>query len=74
MTGCVLCNSESSLERKPLLAMNMKGNAENPENGERLGYFRKPESDVSDIFASAHQDVSNRGSYPWDHEDIQRKA
>lgn len=27
----------------------MKGIAENPENGERLGYFRKPEIDVSDF-------------------------
>lgn len=29
--------------------MNMNGRAENPENGERLGYFRRPEG-VSDGF------------------------
>jgi hypothetical protein len=59
------------MDRKPLEAMIMNGTAENPEKGERFGYFRRPgrESAVFFFFLLAVYLVA----YLSDHGDIPRK-
>jgi hypothetical protein len=57
------------MDRKPLEAIIMNGTAENPEKGERFGYFRRPGRESAVFFLLVVYLVA----YLSDHGDIPRK-